>query len=81
MADKSTTTYELKLIAAFADEDDRTIRYPNPRDDLTKADILALQTLAIPVLIGDKYGATFTRFKSAKIVDKTETTLDLTPTP
>lgn len=81
MADKTTNTYELKLIAAFADEDDRTIRYPNPREDLAKADILALQTLAIPVLIGDKYGATFTRFKSAKIVNKTETTLDLTPTP
>lgn len=81
MSDKQDTTYELKLIAAFADEDDRTIRYPNPKDNLTKDNILALQTLAIPVLIGDKYGATFTRFKSAKIVNKLETTLDLTPQP
>ena len=81
MADTQSTTYELKLIAAFADEDDRTIRYPNPKETLAKSDILALQTLAIPVLIGDKYGAAFTRFKSAKIVNKMETTLDLTPTP
>ena len=81
MADTSVATYELKLIAAFADEDDRTIRYPNPKETLTKANILALQSLAIPVLIGDKFGAAFTRFKSAKIVNKLETTLDLTPTP
>ena len=81
MADTQSNTYELKLLAGFADEDDRTIRYPNPKSSLTKADILSLQTLATPVLIGDRYGAAFTRFKSAKIVNKTETTLDLTPTP
>lgn len=81
MADTQYNTFELKLLAGFADEDDRTIRYPSPKSSLTKADILALQTLAMPVLVGDKYGAAFTRFKSAKIVNKTETTLDLTPTP
>ena len=81
MATKIHTYKQVKIVAAFADEDDRTIRYPNPKESLTKSAILALQTLAEPVLIGDKYGAAFTRFKSAKIVNKLETTLDLTPQP
>lgn len=76
MADTVKTTNQLKLLAGFADEDDRTITLNNPRGGITAADITRLGELAEPVLIGDKYGAAFTRFKSAKYVTKYETTLD-----
>lgn len=72
---KMTTVYNLKLLAGFADEDDRIITLPNPKSNLTKADIDAVGTKAANVLIGDKYGAAFTRFKSARIVEGTITTL------
>lgn len=58
----------LKLLAGFADEDDRTLTVENPRDNLTEADIRALEPEAAEVIIGDKYGAKFSRFKSASYV-------------
>ena len=84
MADIVKQTDTLKLLAGFADEDDRTITLSNPKANITSAEIHALAELATPVLIGDKYGAAFTRFKSATYVTKAETTLDpttLQPTP
>lgn len=72
-----TNTTEVKLLAAFVDEDDRTITIPDPRSGITGQDIENLQTLAANVLIGDKYGAAFTRFKEAKYVYKTKTEYDL----
>lgn len=78
MADKVTSVNNLKLLAGFADEDDRTITLPEPRDSLTAADINAVGAKAIGVLIGDRYGATFTRFKEATYVTGTRTELDLT---
>lgn len=72
MATVKNTT-EVKLVAAFADEDDRTITVPDPKANITGQEITNLQTLAANVLIGDKYGATFTRFKEAKYVYKTTT--------
>ena len=78
MADKITNSTTLKLLAGFVDEDDRTIRLSNPRSNLTAADINALNELATPVLIGDKYGATFSRFKTALIEQRQRTELDLT---
>lgn len=66
---KTIQSYKrLKLLAGFADEDDRTITVDNPRDGLTKADIQALEPAAAKVIIGDKYGADFSRFKSAAYV-------------
>lgn len=79
MADKSTTTRELKLVAGFVDGDERTITYPNPKSTITAAQIEALNSLAADVLIGDKYGAPFNMFLDAEIVDKMTTKLDLTP--
>lgn len=76
MADTVKQTNSIKLLAGFADEDDRTITVNNPRSGITVSDIRTLETLATPVLIGDKYGAAFTRFKSATYVSKAETTLD-----
>lgn len=67
---KTITTYNrLKILAGFADEDDRTITLENPRENITESDIQALP--ANNVLIGDKYGAAFTRFKSASYVSGT----------
>ena len=76
MADKTTVTKQLKLLAGFADEDDRTITIDNPKLNLTWADIEAFQAVS-NVLIGDKYGAAFTRYKEAKYVDTTLTTIDV----
>jgi len=77
MADITKTTQTLKLLAGFADADDRTISLDNPRNNVTEADIRSFETAAAPVLIGDKYGAAFTRFKTASIVNTTTKYLDL----
>jgi len=79
MADKVSTYRQLKLVAGFVDEDDRTIRIDNPKQIVTSTEVNALNELAAPVLIGDKYQAAFSRFKSAKIVEGVHTELDLTP--
>ena len=77
MADKTTTSLELKLVAGFVDGDERTISYPNPKSTITAAQIEALNASASSVLIGDKYGAPFNMFLDAEIVSKTTTKLDL----
>lgn len=77
----STTTIStfnnLKMVAAFSDEDDRTITLPNPKPSLTKSEIDAVGALAVGVLIGDKYGAAFTRIKTASYVEGTITNIAL----
>ncbi|MBR0061777.1 MAG: hypothetical protein IJP68_09910 [Selenomonadaceae bacterium] len=77
MADKVSTSYQLKLVAGFSDGDERTISYENPRANLTAADIKALDSLAADVLIGDKYGAAFSTFKDAGIYEITKVELDI----
>lgn len=77
MADIVKSTSSLKLLAAFADEDDRTITVNNPQPNITAGQIHSLASLAENVIIGDKYGAEFTRFKSATYVDKVVTEVDL----
>ena len=77
MADKTRTSYQLKLLAGFTDGDTRTITIDNPRGNLTKSDINAINTLAANVLIGDKYGSQFGAFKEAGIYNTTTTELDL----
>ena len=77
MADTTKTTFKLKMQASFDDGDTRVITLDDPRSGLTESDITALNTLATPVLIGDKTGATFTGFTAAKYVEGTEVTLDL----
>lgn len=59
-----TTTKELVITAEFADEDTRSITLPNPKTTITPQEVLAAQTAAANVLIGDKAGASFNRFKS-----------------
>ena len=77
MADKTTSTNELKIVAGFADGDERTIRYPNPKSNITAEQINALNASASSVLIGDKYGAPFNMFLDASIISKTTTKLDI----
>lgn len=77
MADIVTTQNDLKLVAAFADEDDRTLTLSNPQENITAAQIHSLESAAADVLIGDKFSAAFTRFKEAYYVVGTTTKLDL----
>lgn len=80
MADKITNKSELKLVAGFYDNDTRTITLDNPRNNLTAGEIKtfgnAIRTNQ--AILGDKGGAAFVGFKSAKVSTKTITQLDLT---
>lgn len=79
MADTIKSSSELKLDSYYADGDTRMLSIPNPRADVTAADILAVAQSAVTnqPLLGDKGGANFVRFNSAKIVEKTKVDLDL----
>lgn len=84
MADTVKSTSTLQLVAEFYDSDDRTITLDNPKASLT-ASALAASINAIGdyaktnnVLIGDKDGAAFLKFKSAKKVANISTIYDLT---
>ena len=80
MADKTTTTTTLNIIAGFADGDDRTINIDNPNTAINLGNaVYSLGSFAQQnqVILGDKAGSAFTEFKSAKLVTKTKTILDL----
>lgn len=77
MADIVKTTKQLILVAGFADGDDRTISFDDPKNDITATQINNLKTNAATAIIGDKAGATFTGWKDARVVERTVTTLDL----
>lgn len=77
MADVTKVTSSLSLVAEFKDGDDRTINLDNPISGLSATQINALNSLAAPVLIGDKDKADFLRFKSAKRKRTTTMWLDL----
>ena len=68
---KQTST--IILTAEFTDEDTRTISQDNPKSDITAADIAAIETAARGVLVGDKQGAPFARFKAPVRRDTTTT--------
>ena len=74
MADKTKYTKQLRLVAQFADEDDRTISLDDPKSTLTGAQIKAVSG---SVLIGDKAAAAFTKWKSAHVLEQTVVYLDL----
>lgn len=83
MADKTTTSNELKIENLFVDGDTRTITLKNPRAGISTADITALETLILnsaeanSLLIGDKYGSDFKRIHTVRKVSKTTTEYDL----
>lgn len=80
MADTIKSSNELKMVAGFYDDDDRTITIQNPKTNLVAADIKAFETVAknTQAILGDKTGAAFVSIKSAKTLQKTKTDLDLT---
>lgn len=81
MADVVKNTTTLGLEAGFADGDTRALNFPDPNTSINlAASIASLEgfTKTNQVLIGDKTGAAFTGFKSAKISRHTTTYLDLT---
>lgn len=70
MSDYIVSTYnKLKFVATFTDGDTRTISIDNPAEniDIGRA-IKNLETRAANVLIGDKFGAPFSRFADARKV-------------
>lgn len=79
MADITKTKGTLQLVAEFTDGDDRTLSLDNPKATLTAAEINAVSAYAKTnnILIGDKAGAEFSRFKSAKKIAQTTKYLDL----
>lgn len=89
MADTITRTEQVVLLAEFQDGDDRTIALDYASVDVEDAsemaalgaqvDALETKVKNKNLLIGDKAGADFVRFKDAKIVHKTVLTLDLNP--
>ena len=72
MADITKTSKVLSLVAEFTDGDDRTLNLDYPKNNLTPAQINALNDYASGVLIGDKDSAAFQRFKSANTFNKFE---------
>ena len=72
MADVSKVSSVLSLEMEFADGDTRTINLDNPKATVTAAGINSLGAYAAEngLVIGDKAGAAFTRFKSAKTINK-----------
>ena len=77
MADVIKSNKQLKILAGFADEDDRTITIDNPKNNLTWNEIESLESASANVLIGDKYAAKFSRFKEAYYLETKTTEVDL----
>ena len=80
MADKVITDYTLQISAEFADGDTRMISVDSPSNaESLGAAVYNLQTFLQnnSVIIGDKAGATFTRFGYANKVTKVSSVLDL----
>lgn len=79
MADIVKTKNVLQLVAEFNDSDTRTINLDNPKANVTASQINAVGTYAKEnnVIVGDKEGASFERFNSAKIITGQTTYFDL----
>lgn len=80
MADTQSVTYTLEMVAEYADGDTRTITQENPDTSIdlaTKIKELGAFCKATQVIIGDKTGADFKRFKSSRTRRRTITKLDL----
>lgn len=83
MADKITTTNELKIENLFVDGDTRTITLKNPKATIETSEITALETLikngdgTTSILIGDKYGSDFKQIWEVRKTSKTTTDFDL----
>lgn len=76
-----TTTKTVNLTAEFGDGTEKTFSQNNPIDDqatlISRINALSQSVATNQILISDS-NASFARFKSAKIVSRTATTLDIT---
>lgn len=83
MADKTTTSNELKIENLFVDGDTRTITLKNPKTNIQKSEITALENLILngaqsnSLLIGDKYGSDFKRIQTVRRISKQTIEYDL----
>ena len=77
MPDVVKSEKTVSVVAEFADGDDRTISLPNPRGNLTWADIEVLNASASAVLIGDRAAANFYRMKEAYTRETRTTYFDI----
>lgn len=79
MADKITTTDELKFEFAFADGDTRIYRLKNPKSENLRSQIEAINAMILQnnLIIGDKASGAFTGIYRVTKVNKTATTLDI----
>lgn len=79
MADKVTTTNELKFEFAFADGDTRIYRLKNPKSENLRSQIEAINTMILQnsLIIGDKASGAFTGIYRVTRVNKRVMTLDI----
>lgn len=78
MSDTVKTYNTLKFVATFTDGDTRTISINSPKTGVDLGQLIKnLETRAANVLVGDKYGAPFSRFADARTVVGTRVDLDL----
>ena len=76
MANTTTNTKSLTIVAEFLDGDDRSISLDNPRDGITWENISNLNQYAANVLIGDRESSAFNRIRSAHITQRHTLILD-----
>jgi len=79
MADTIKSAAELKIVSKYVDGDTRTITLDDPKDNLTDAQINGVSATfkTNNFLLGDKGGADFLEFDTAKVTQKKTTQLDL----
>lgn len=88
MADKTTTSYELKFEFLFQDGDTRVLTLKNPKSTITSAEITAIENLikdtptsqeevSTPLLVGDRANGEFRRINLVTRDTITKTTMDL----
>lgn len=77
--DTITSGRDLKLDYKFTDGDTRLTSIPNPRNNLTSANILtaASELKVTQAFVGDKDNGAFDTISSATIVEWTRTKIDL----
>lgn len=79
MADKITTSNELKFEFAFADGDTRIYRLKNPVSGNLSSQIDAINTMILTnnLIIGDKASGAFTGIYRVTKINKSVATLDI----
>lgn len=75
--DVTTTTNDLKIVAGFTDGDTRLVTLPNPKQNLTESQIRATESSFGNAFIGDRTGAAFDKYTSARYESVTTVKYDL----